>query len=135
VLFFFSPCFANVFLTFVCFIPLLLSWMGYTVAFTNVLIVYQIYHTWLHLLHTILLYPPPPIPEIVSRGLIFAFTYMCVHSFCTIFTLLWPPAGSVPPSCSPILQKKREMIKSKAWHFLPVWDKSSYTRSFLVLFL
>jgi hypothetical protein len=51
---------------------------GYTVAFSNVLIMYQIYHTWIYP-STALFHPPPLIPGIVSTGIIFAFTYMCIH--------------------------------------------------------
>jgi hypothetical protein len=39
----------------------------------------------------------PPIPGIVSAGIFFLFTF-CVHSICTIFTLLHPfPTFSPPP--------------------------------------
>jgi hypothetical protein len=52
---------------------LLLFWVGYIVAFTEVLIMYQIYHT---------LQCSPLSPHttgIVSTGINFAFTYMCTH--------------------------------------------------------
>jgi hypothetical protein len=45
---------------------LLLCW-GYIVAFTKVITIYQIYHTWIHPLHHFPLFSPPPIPGIVSK--------------------------------------------------------------------
>jgi hypothetical protein len=50
----------------------LLYW-GHIVTFTKVL---TIYHSWIHPLHHSPLFPPPPIPGIVSKGLTFPFTYM-----------------------------------------------------------
>jgi hypothetical protein len=41
---------------------------------------YQIYHTWIHFYHASYL-PPPPIPGIVSIGIIFAFSYMYTQYF------------------------------------------------------
>jgi hypothetical protein len=38
--------------------------------------------------------PLSPTPGVVSIGVIFAFTYMCIH-FCTIFTFL--PLSPPPP--------------------------------------
>jgi hypothetical protein len=40
--------------TFSCsssFFPLLLWWVGYIMAFTQVLAMFRMYHTWIHLLH------------------------------------------------------------------------------------
>jgi hypothetical protein len=59
---------------------------------------------------TILLHLPLRIPEGVSVGTIFSFTYKCTTS-CIIFTLPAPPTNDshtlwaviAPPSCSPIL--------------------------------
>jgi hypothetical protein len=48
------------------------------VAFTKVLTMYQ-YITLEFTPSTALLYPPPPIPGIVSMGIIFAFIYMGTH--------------------------------------------------------
>jgi hypothetical protein len=101
-----------------CFSFFLLCRVGYIVAFTKVLTMYQMYHSWIHPLH---LYHPSPYCCNTSIGNIFAFTYMCTH-FCTVFTLLPPfPAtfslpllpplplsGPVLPSCSPIMYKKRK---------------------------
>jgi hypothetical protein len=66
------------------------------VAFTKV--IYQIYHSLIHLPHHSPLSPPPPIPGTVSTGLIFPFTYMCTQYLHHIhpptpfpFLLLPPP--------------------------------------------
>jgi hypothetical protein len=73
---------------------------GYIVAFTKVLTVYQIYHAQVHSLHLSPLLFPPPIPGMVSAGIIFAFTYICtqflyhIHSP-TPLSLPW----AHPPSC------------------------------------
>jgi hypothetical protein len=49
------------------------------VAFTKVLSMYQVYHTWIHPLHHCLLSLPTHIPGMVSIGIMFAFTYMCTQ--------------------------------------------------------
>jgi hypothetical protein len=69
------------------FFLLLLWWMGYSVAFTQVLTMYRVYHAWIHLGNGSSSSSSPPIPRVVSTGIIFAFTYMCTH-FCTICTIL-----------------------------------------------
>jgi hypothetical protein len=87
---------------------------GYVVSLTKVLVSFQIY-----LLEftpsTILLYPPLPIPGIVSIIIIFPFRFVCTHIFTivTFHTLSpHPPplTGTTPPtgrtcstSCSLIL--------------------------------
>jgi hypothetical protein len=48
-------------------------------AFTKVLTIYQIYHIGIHPLHNSPLFPPSPIPGMVSTGIIFAFTYMYTY--------------------------------------------------------
>jgi hypothetical protein len=63
ILFFFWPIF-------------LLLCCGYIVASTKVLIICQIYHTWIYPLHHSPLSLPTPILGIVSTGLIFPFTYI-----------------------------------------------------------
>jgi hypothetical protein len=68
--------------------------LGYTVAFTKVLTMYQIYHTWIHPLHHCPLTPPSPIPRMVSTGIIFAFTYTCTPFLLHIHPL---PTGTNPP--------------------------------------
>jgi hypothetical protein len=57
--------------------------LEYIVAFTKVLTMYHIYHTWIHHLHCSPL--SAPIPGIVSMGIIFAFTYMCTHYLQVMF--------------------------------------------------
>jgi hypothetical protein len=84
---------------------------GYTVAFTKVLTVYQIYHTWIYLLHHSPLSPFPTIPGIVSKGIIFPFIYICtqylhyIHPSTPFPYLFPPPTGTNSPgrACSPIL--------------------------------
>jgi hypothetical protein len=64
------------------------------VAFTKVLTMYQIYHTLIHPVHCSPLSLPPWIPETVSAGISFAFTYTCTHYLqCIPFLLLLPAAS------------------------------------------
>jgi hypothetical protein len=62
---------------------------------------------------TALFLPPPLIPGTVSAGIIFAFTYMCVHYLCHIHPPApfpvppAPRAEPAPPSCYPMLYKKK----------------------------
>jgi hypothetical protein len=49
---------------------------GHIVAFTKVLKIYQIYHTWIHPSHHSPLSPSPTIPGVLSTDIIFLFTYM-----------------------------------------------------------
>jgi hypothetical protein len=62
--------------------------LGYIVAFTKVLTICQINHTWIHpftiLLHS--LSPPPLLTQF--QQISFFYLHACVHSICTIFTLL-----------------------------------------------
>jgi hypothetical protein len=116
----------------------------YIVAFTKVLTLHQLYHTWIHTFYHFPL-SLSAVHGTISTGIIFAFTCMCTHFLhhihCpTPFLHHLPPptganpspwAGPVLPTCSLILQKK---IKRKPWHFLLVWGKDSYTGSFLVVF-
>jgi hypothetical protein len=104
---------------------------GYTVAFTWVLTMYQIYHTWIHPLYSSLLSSSLLIPGIVSTGIIFAFTHICtrflhhIHPptpFCHHLPLSRLPA--LPPEQDlfhlPVLnfvEEKREKRKWKTWHF------------------
>jgi hypothetical protein len=57
---------------------LLLCW-GYTVAITKVLIIYQIYHTWIYPLHQSPSSPSSPHPGIVSTDIIFPFIYVNIQ--------------------------------------------------------
>jgi hypothetical protein len=65
-------------LLFFFFIIVVLGW-GHIVALTQVLTMYQMYHTWVHPLHCSPLPSPTPILGVVSAGIIFAFTYLCTH--------------------------------------------------------
>jgi hypothetical protein len=99
--------------------------VGYTVAFTKVLTIYQICHTWIHTLH----HSPtsPPFLEWFQQ-VSFFHLQTCAHSIFTIFNLLhhFPTffhlpllptplsqAGPVPASCSLILYKKKRRRKWK----------------------
>jgi hypothetical protein len=112
------------------------------VAFTKLVIMYQICNTWIH--------PLPSSP--VSTDIIFLFKYMCKH-FCTIPTLLhyFPTASTLlqlvpiysrlpPPwTCTAILfsnfvKEKRKNKRTKYLTFLLIWNKGSYKRSFFVMF-
>jgi hypothetical protein len=68
----------------------------YIEAFTQVLAMYQIYHTWIYTLHCFPLSSAPPFPGTVSTGIIFTFTYMCtqylhhIHPL-TLFSWYLPP--------------------------------------------
>jgi hypothetical protein len=95
----------------------LLYWR-YIVEFTKILTMYLIYHSWIHLLHHSPLFPSPT-PGIVSTGVIFPLTFMCIQyfhhihpptTFPHILPLLLvptPQTGPVLPSCSLILWKKK----------------------------
>jgi hypothetical protein len=53
--------------------------LGVTVGFIKILIIYQIYHSWIYPHHHSPLFSPLPIPGIVSTVLIFPLTYMCTQ--------------------------------------------------------
>jgi hypothetical protein len=100
---------------------------GYVVAFTKILTMCQIYHTWIHPLYCSSPSPllPPLIPETVSTGIIFAFTYMCVHClhnihpptpFPAISPFLPVPTAPLPPwaeSVPPKLFFNKTIITAK----------------------
>jgi hypothetical protein len=91
------------------------------VAFIKVLTIYQIYPTWIHPLHFSPLSPLPHSWSSFSRSQ-FSHLHTCVHSICTVFTLLHsfptsspstginppPSAQSTCPSCSLIVYKKQK---------------------------
>jgi hypothetical protein len=52
--------------------------LGYKVAFTKVLTIYQLYHTWIHPLHCYFPFPSPNFLNSFNRYH-FAFAYMCIH--------------------------------------------------------
>jgi hypothetical protein len=94
-----------------------------SLANPKVLIMYWIYHTFIHLPATLFFFtPPPPIPGKVSAGTIVAFTYMCTHYLHWVLTLFPFPTTSslplVPTSHSALLfsnfvEEKRLKIKRK----------------------
>jgi hypothetical protein len=92
------------------------------VAFTKVLPMYQIYHTWIHPLHHSHL-SPTPIPGTVSTGIIFPFTYMYtqylyhIHLPTPFPHLLPTPTGTntTDRTCSALLFSN--FAKEKKWHF------------------
>jgi hypothetical protein len=51
---------------------------------------HKIYHTWIHPLYCSPLSPNLQNHEVVSTGIIFAFTCTYTPFFCTVFTLLLP---------------------------------------------
>jgi hypothetical protein len=60
------------------FFPLLLCWVGIHCGIYKILIMYQLYHTWIHPLHCSPLFSPPRIHRIVTTGII-NFACMWVH--------------------------------------------------------
>jgi hypothetical protein len=123
--------------------------VAYIVAFTMVLIMYKIYYNWIHS-SSALLHTPPLIPGTVSTGIIFAFTYMCMHYLHHIHPPIPFPATSPLPRVSTLPHthsfriysvlllsnfiKEKTKDKKKNMTFLLVWDKYSCTGSFFVLF-
>jgi hypothetical protein len=106
---------------------------------------YQKY-TSIHPLHCSFI-PYPLFAGPVSTGIIFAFTYMCIHYLHHIHPpTLFPTTSPLPPvPTTPgknlfqrlVLQFcRRTNIKAKKRNmaFLLVWDKDSYPGSFLILF-
>jgi hypothetical protein len=99
------------------------AWWGYIVAFTKVLTTYQIYHTWIYLLHHS---PLSLLPSWNSFNRCHCSIYIHVYTVFAIYSSSYsfptsslcscwyfPPhqTGPVSPSCSLILQKKNK------WHF------------------
>jgi hypothetical protein len=117
---------------------------GYIVAFIKLLTIYKLYHIWIHPFPLLPFISPSPESWHSFNRSHLAFTSIYTHFLHHIHSanLLSPPpplshdvnpltwAGPGPPYCSLILQ----MRKKKTWHFLLVWDKDSYTGSFLVIF-
>jgi hypothetical protein len=104
------------------------NWV-YTVAFTKVLTIYQIYHTWVHHFHYSSSCPPPPTPGIVSTDIIFPFTYMYLQylhhihppsPFPHSFPLLLVPASPRQDLFCPLLLWyciRKEENKRQFWLF------------------
>jgi hypothetical protein len=93
--------------------------------------------------------PSSPLSRFLEQFQQVSFLYLLtsVHIMCTIFILLplspppLPPTSAPHPDqnlfCPPVLQfYRRKTIKDKKRNitFLLVWDKDTYTGSFLVLF-
>jgi hypothetical protein len=102
---------------------------GYIVAFTKVLTMYQLCHTWIH-----------PTPDSWNRfNRYHFFIYIRVYTLFSLYSasdplpILLQPAGK---TCSALLftdfvgEKTSKIIKT--W-FLLVWDKDSYLGRFFVL--
>jgi hypothetical protein len=105
------------------------------VVFTQALTLYQIYHTWIHLLNHIL-HTLSPILGVISTAIIFALTHMCTYFIAPYSPsyLLSPPGQDL--FCPTVLQfcrrkKRKEKMKKKDTSAL---DKGSYRGSFLVIF-
>jgi hypothetical protein len=79
----------------VCVYVLFAGW-GYIVAFTKLLKIYQIYHNWILSFHHSLLFIPPFLEKFQQVS--FFYLHMCVHHFCTMFTLPcpFPTSSSLP---------------------------------------
>jgi hypothetical protein len=133
----------------VCILPLVCDpcagW-EYIVPFTKVLAMYQMYHT--HSPPCSLLSSPLLIPGLVSTGIIFTFTYMCTHFlYHSHPPILFPTTSLLPLVPIPahtqdlfhllllwFCRRKKGKAKKKNMKFLPVWDRGSYTGSFLSIF-
>jgi hypothetical protein len=76
------------------FFCLLLWWWECILAFTQVLTMYQMFCTWVNSPpQPFSFISPPPIPRVVSTGVIFTFTYMC-----TYFTSSYSPSYPISPT-------------------------------------
>jgi hypothetical protein len=91
---------------------------GYIVAFTKVLAMYQIYHTWIHPLH--LSPSSPPISGTVSTGIsfcIYAHVYTLFGPYSSLYPFpchLSPPTGQPSPrTCSALLFSN--FVEEKPW--------------------
>jgi hypothetical protein len=80
---------------------------------------YQIYHTWIHLLHHSPLSCPPTIP-----GIVFPFTYMCTqYSHCIHPPTPFPHHLPLPLVPTPLSRQGMfhppvpQFCKEKQWHF------------------
>jgi hypothetical protein len=105
---------------------------GYIVAFAKVLMMYQIYHTWIHPFHCSFIPPSPDTWTSVSTGIIFAFTCMCIHYLHDIHPPTPFPITSHPHrTCSTLIfsnfvEEKIYKIIRETQHVLLVWNKVSY---------
>jgi hypothetical protein len=92
--------------------------LGYIMAFTKVLIMYQIYHTWIHCLHYSPLFPLPHSWNSFNRShfSIYIYVYPVFVPYSPSYThFLHPPHnGTNPPdrTCSFL-----QFCKRKKWHF------------------
>jgi hypothetical protein len=63
--------------------------------------------------------------------------HTCVHIFCTLFIILTPFPSPPPPMVPNPLHPRQDLFSEfvgKNMTFLLIWDKGSYTGSFLVIF-
>jgi hypothetical protein len=79
----------------------LLHWVGYILAFTKVLTIYQIYHISNRHFHPSPLFPLPRSWNSFNRYQFFIL-HTCVHSIFTILTLPFPFPTSSPLPLLPI---------------------------------
>jgi hypothetical protein len=99
---------------YILFFPLLLCWVGvHCGIYTKVLIIRQIYHTWIYPFHCSPLSPFPS-SETVSTGIIFTVSYMCTHFLHCIhpptpFPCHLPPTTSANPPSLYILKVPYQM--------------------------
>jgi hypothetical protein len=111
----------NLFLGILIFLNFYCAGWGYTVAVTNVLTIYQMYHTWIHPLHHSYLSLHPWNSFNRYHFSIYIHVYTVFVPYSPSYTLSLPPphsywsqpswAGPVPSSCSLIFWMR------KKWHF------------------
>jgi hypothetical protein len=107
--FFFSLWMLFLLYAFSCFLNCCVVWLD-IVAFSKVLTMYQIYHTWIHP-STILLYIPSFTPGVVSTGIFSICTHVStvfanIHHPIPFPHLFLPPTGTNPSqgrTCSALL--------------------------------
>jgi hypothetical protein len=98
-----------------CFFNCCAGW-GDTEAFTKVLMIYQIYHNWIHLFHHSPLSPLPHSWNSFSKSQFSSFVPYSPSLSPLPPLPHWyqpPQVGPVPPSCSPILYEEKKKKKKK----------------------
>jgi hypothetical protein len=105
----------------------LLCW-GYIVAFTKVLTIYQIHHTWIHPLHHFPLFPSPHSWNSFNRShfsiYIHVYSVFALYSHPHLPMALSPPPPHLPMGPTSLLSRKvlfctpvLWFYKRKKWHF------------------